>query len=53
MSLPNKLIGCGEEICGLAAPLTEGMKGHKNKQRGRCEHDLPTLAWQQSMSEGR
>jgi hypothetical protein len=33
-SLPNKLIGCGEEIHGLAVPMTEGMKGHKNKQQG-------------------
>jgi len=36
MSLPNKLIGCGEEIRGLAAPLIEGMKGRKNKQRGEA-----------------
>jgi len=36
MSLPNKLIGFGEEIHGLAAPLAEGMKGRKNKQRGEA-----------------
>jgi len=36
MSLPKKLIGCEEEIHGLAAPLTEGMKGRKNKQRGEA-----------------
>jgi hypothetical protein len=33
-SLPNKLIRCGEEIHGLAAPMKKGMKGHKNKQQG-------------------
>jgi len=34
MSLPNKLIGCEEEIRGLAAPLTEGMKGLQEQAAG-------------------
>jgi hypothetical protein len=32
--IQNKLIGCGEEICGPVAPLTKGMEGHENMQRG-------------------